>query len=994
MAEGQRSSFGELVYRYRRQLGLTQLQLADRVHAASLRLGGDDGPLAGATLSEKGVANLERRAAEGTRFVWPRSATVRMLAEVFGLKSGSEAFSAFFDASDALNTARPAVVSPVVLTPEGRGAAIAPPVAPPASRIFVPEGRGSHLDRLRQMLARVMAGEPQFAFVGAEPGTGKTWLVEEFCRQAVEERDGLVVVWGECAGRAGAADPHHAIRQALDIVTGGVQGASPRQLVSETNRQRLIARVPVAVRSIVERGSGLVDRFIASRTLVERGIEWQLDPALQAALLRLVQMPLAARSASSGPNAELLRVLTDYSGSGPLILVLEDLHWADEGTCAALFHLVRSLRGQGSPVLIVGSYRPADLEATGDRHPFSRVLNETRLVFPNAAIDLSTAVGGDAGRAFIEGYFARRGSSVSPAFLETLFARTAGMPLFVDGILRLFWHEGNLAEGVNGDIDLVGEPQLSQLPEEINAVFSEQIERLCPDLQRVLGWASVQGEVFAAEIIMIALQLQPSAMTELLDHQLVRRYRLLVPGGTITIAGKRVHEYRFSHALLQSFLIDRLSDFEREHYSAATADAYRSLFDAAAHAGSATMAWHFEQAGDRAEAARAYKCAGDFAMNADAFDIAAGNYERSRGLVIAHEDPETSGQVLVGLANCARAEPDAEKAWHYAMEAYELAVRFDLQSVRAHSQTALGMIDYDAGRMSAAVDRLTIAIDELEAIKAWLEIGRAGTLLSHALYGLGAYDAALASARRAQRVAERSGSDWVTAGALIAETNCLVDLGMFTGAIAAYERCLELCERIGHARGQVLCWVNIGLCRVEQRQSHLACEAMQQVFHIAPQASMHRTLGFAEYYSGLADEDKGDWLAAAWRFDRSLKLRHKNGQDAFEIDSLSGLLRVAIATVDRGKASELFVEIQNRIEGRGVEGVEHAGRLYLALIQASTMLGNDADAHVYLEEAMVFLDERAGKLTDEAMRASFLKNVPAHRELRGLASKAGFTLRW
>ncbi|MGI8406205.1 MAG: hypothetical protein ACR2OE_15840 [Thermomicrobiales bacterium] len=60
MAEEQRSSFGELVYRYRRQLGLTQLQLADRVQAASLRVGGNDGPLAGATLSEKSVSNFER----------------------------------------------------------------------------------------------------------------------------------------------------------------------------------------------------------------------------------------------------------------------------------------------------------------------------------------------------------------------------------------------------------------------------------------------------------------------------------------------------------------------------------------------------------------------------------------------------------------------------------------------------------------------------------------------------------------------------------------------------------------------------------------------------------------------------------------------------------------------------------------------------------------------------------------------------------------------
>lgn len=991
MAEGQRSSFGELVYRYRRQLGLTQLQLADRVQAASLRMGGDAGPLAGATLSEKSVSNFERRLTAGARIVRPRSATVKLLAQVFDLQPGTEAYNAFFDASDQLGTI-PAVPDPhTQRMPKSEDAA----KVQPGTQVFVPEGRESHLNRLQAALTRVIAGDPQVAFVSAEPGTGKTWLIEEFCRQAVEDHDDLVVIWGECVGRAGAADPHHAIRQAFDIVTGGVFEASPRQVVSEENRSRLIDRIPVAVESIVERGPGLIDRFISSRTLVERGKALPLDAALQEAVLRIAQLPLAARSTSDGTNADLFQVLTDYAAAGPLVLVLEDLHWADEGTCAVLFHFVRALRGHGVRVLIVGSFRPADLVETwaGDRHPFRRVLNETQLIFPDALIDLSTAVGGEAGRAFITGCFARRGISVAPSFRETLFARTAGMPLFVDGILRLFWQEGRIAQDECGNSELVGELRLAQLPAEINAVFSEQIERLVPDLQRVLGWASVQGEVFSAEIIMHALRMQPATMTELLDRQLVRRYRLLVPGGTTTLAGKRVHEYRFSHALLQGFLLSRLSDFEREHYHEATAAAYRSLYGDDPHEASAAMAWHFEQAGDRAAAARAYKSAGDYAMNADDFAVATAHYEHSRGLVVAHEDPETSGQVLVGLANCARSTPDPDKAWTYALEAYELAVHFELQSVQAHSQTALGMMEYDAGRMSAAVERFTVAIEALVAIEDWMEVGRAGALLSHALYGQGAYDAALMAARRAQLVAERHGSDWITVGALIAETNCLVDLGMFEAAIASYQRCLVLCGRIGHTRGQVLCWVNIGLCHVEQGQWSHARDAMEQVFQIVPRASMYRTLGFAEYYSALADEGTGDWLAAVAHFERALRLRKQNGQDAFEIDALAGLLRVAIATGDCGKTSEHYAEIRKRIDERGMEGVEHTRRLYLALIRGSEMLRNGRTRE-YLDEAMAFLDERAGKVTDEAMRISFLNNVPAHRQLRELAVTAGLSLRW
>lgn len=73
--------------------------------------------------------------------------------------------------------------------------------------------------------------------------------------------------------------------------------------------------------------------------------------------------------------------------------------------------------------------------------------------------------------------------------------------------------------------------------------------------------------------------------------------------------------------------------------------------------------------------------------------------------------------------------------------------------------------------------------------------------------------------------------------------------------------------------------------------------------------------------------------------------------------------------------------------------MEHTGRLYLALIRGSQMLGNGRTRE-YLDEAMAFLDERAGKVTDEAMRISFLNNVPAHRELRQLAVAAGLSPQW
>ncbi|MGI8486019.1 MAG: hypothetical protein ACR2OU_17380, partial [Thermomicrobiales bacterium] len=137
----------------------------------------------------------------------------------------------------------------------------------------------------------------------------------------------------------------------------------------------------------------------------------------------------------------------------------------------------------------------------------------------------------------------------------------------------------------------------------------------------------------------------------------------------------------------------------------------------------------------------------------------------------------------------------------------------------------------------------------------------------------------------------------------------------------------------------------------------------------------------------------GEWSSAVTHFECALRLRMQNGQASFEIDALAGLLRVAIAMGDDARAADLFAEIRTRIAVRGIEGVEHAGRMYLALIRGSKLLENRL-TRGYLEEAMAFLNERAGKIADEGMRLSFLNNVPAHREIRGLAIDAGLIPRW
>jgi hypothetical protein len=152
-----------------------------------------------------------------------------------------------------------------------------------------------------------------------------------------------------------------------------------------------------------------------------------------------------------------------------------------------------------------------------------------------------------------------------------------------------------------------------------------------------------------------------------------------------------------------------------------------------------------------------------------------------------------------------------------------------------------------------------------------------------------------------------------------------------------------------------------------------------------------RLLGGAEFNAGIVAEGRGNLPEAGRRYRTSFDLRVSNGQDALVIDSLAGLLRVAIAENDRAQMQELIADVRARVEERGLDGVEHYGRLFVTLIDAFTALDDLDEARHHARKGVAFVVGRAELLADPDHRASYLTNVPAHRRLFELASALGVT---
>lgn len=964
MTTRQRSPLGELVHAYRKRLHLTQAGLAERASHSS------NPAYDHATVSVRTVWEIERKLPAGAARQGPRASTVKALAEALGLTPGTPAHDEFLDAAR-----------------ESAPDDDAPSFPDRDLPLFVPEGREVHLARLDAAIDLATREHAGVLFVEAAPGTGKTTLVAHACRQALDRHDRLAVLWGDCLGRSGSADPYQPFRHALGTLVGDTASAGPRHLLSRKNAARIAFRAPTGIRAVVDDAPGLIDRFIRAESLRAEAQAGRLEAETARRLERALTTASQGPPAPLDPGHQVFRVLRRYAASGPVILVLEDLHWADTGTADLLTHLMRRLQHQRLPILVIATYRPLDLESSklGDHTAVRHILTETPRLFDDPILDLSDAVGGAAGQAFVNAVVDQMLPGAPPAFRETLFEQTAGLPLFVLTMLRWYQAEGQPA--LAGE-DATREPHSFRLPSVIETLFAGLIDRLPPDLPPLLDAASVQGATFSAEVVMRVMDLSRPILIERLDDQLTRRFKALYPGGVTSIAGQRSHDYHFSHALFRDYLYHRLSQLSREHLHAATAEAMLALYGDGEHDGAGRIAWHFDQAGERQRAAAYYIKAGLAAMARHEYTGARLHFQRVGELNLRREDPFIVAQALIGLGNCAYGESHPAEAARLFGLAHDLALRERLPLLRAASLTSMGRLDFDTGRMREGAGRVARAVEMLIELGDEREACRSLGLLSHLHYGTGHYDDAAEAAQRAIALGTRLQDDLLVVNGLTALANCWLDLGLYDESDIALRRAIALSEEHGSTHRASLCWLNLSLREFERDAWDAASAALKIVFDPARNATS-RLIGLAEFNAGIVAEARGNLSEANRRFRASFDLRAANGQHALVLDSLAGLLRIATAEHRHAAMPALIADLRQRVDARGLDGVGHPGWLFASVTGAWLELEDVPRARESAREGVAFVHERAGWLADETHRESYLSRVTAHRALFALAAELG-----
>ena len=478
-------------------------------------------------------------------------------------------------------------------------------------------------------------------FVTGEAGSGKTALLGQFARQAMQAHADLVVASSNCNATAGIGDSYLPFREILQLLSGDIEAKRASAALTPEHARRLWAILPDTITALLEAGPDLLDTFVPRASLALRAEAFAGQAAREVwkdQLSRLRQRPggesrnrqFALQQADL--FGQVTRVLQLLARSHPLLLILDDLQWADAGSVSLLFHLGRRLAG--SRILVVAAYRPDAIAAHAEdaRHPLAEVVNEFQRVSGDRPIDLDQCDG----RQFVEALLDAEPNRLSAGFRAQLVRHTEGHPLFTVELLRGLQEGGDLVRDAEGC--WVEGPALhwEKLPARVEAVIAERIGRLPDRCRALLAAASVEGEEFTAEIIARVLGVDESSIRQCLDGDLSDRHRLVAAVSLRRLGARKLSRYRFRHHLFQRYLYDHLDVVRRVNLHEAVGSALEALCGEAPDdldALAPRLAWHFEMAGLLDRAATYYLQAGRRAARLAAHEDAISHLTRGLALL-------------------------------------------------------------------------------------------------------------------------------------------------------------------------------------------------------------------------------------------------------------------------------------------------------------------------------------------------------------------------
>jgi predicted ATPase/class 3 adenylate cyclase len=646
-------------------------------------------------------------------------------------------------------------------------------------------GRQPELDRLLEGWRRTGTGERRLVLLAGEPGIGKTQLAIELA--AAAHADGALVLHGRCDD--GLQVPYQPFAAALGQVLDDAQAAGTPPPLGRLAGE--LVRLAPEIAALVP----------------------DLPPPLRA-----------------DPETEQYRLfdavslwLQAMAESSPVMLVLDDLHWATRPTLHLLRHVLRT--SEPTPLFVLGTYRDTEL---GRGHALSELLADLhrlpgmdRLVIDGLDEDevvalLNAGAGHDFGLA---------GRSLA----HTIHALTDGNPFFVRELLRHMIESGTIAPDADGEWAILPTAGPMGVPEGVREVVGRRLGRLSDAASATLGLAAVIGSDFDLDVLVAAGALDEEDVLTALDEAVAAR--LVLESGPL--------RFRFAHNIVRATITEGLTRARRSRAHRRVAEAIEQRYSTDLDGHLTELAMHYAEAataGDGTKAVEYATRAGDLATARLAHEEAVDCYRLACELLVttaAPVDEQSRCRLLIALGEAERIAGDPA-ARTTLLEAGRVAQRWrdgDLLARAALSNARTSFIaadDMDPERVEMLDAALQLIPDADSTVRARLlaHLGAERALGSGGDEGMRSSDQALAIARRLDDHA-------VLAEVLVLRSATLVDPSAGKERLALADQQLALAAELGDPALEVQAAINGTVAAIEDGDVELADARLERARHLA-----------------------------------------------------------------------------------------------------------------------------------------------------------------
>jgi oligopeptide transport system substrate-binding protein len=459
--------------------------------------------------------------------------------------------------------------------------------------------RGRFIGRDRELLEatalwqRAAGGDGQFLLISGEPGIGKTRMVTELSTYA--EVGGGKTIAGACYENE--RTPFGAISQ---IVRTSLDNGQRLQLPSPIMADLLTLAPELRLRYSGIPANEELEPEAEQRRVFESVVSW-------------------------------CNSLTDDS---PILLFVDDIHWADSGTLALIRHLARRMRDR--PLLIVAAYREVELD---DALPFQEMLRDLNRERLATRIKLGRLDKEQTGH-LLATLFAEE---ITPALLEGIFHETEGNPFFVEEVSKALVDSGELYYE-NGRWHVPNVAKLD-IPQGVRVAIQSRLYKLSKDELGILQVAALLGREFSYEMLCATVETEEDDLIAALESaeraQLIEEVR----------RPRASHEtiFSFTHALIQSTLRTSMSRLRRQRLQRSVAFKLEQTLPDRRDELAPLLGHYFAEAGESDRAIKYLLRAGDAARRLYAYAEAIDAYEQALIFLREQDDHELTGRTMLKL---------------------------------------------------------------------------------------------------------------------------------------------------------------------------------------------------------------------------------------------------------------------------------------------------------------------------------------------------------